>query len=48
MLDISFWVEGDFEYRDCLLEFDERGVEDVSTMAIILEAAARRDEWANA
>ncbi len=48
VLDISFWVEGDFEYRDCLLEFDERGVEDVSTMAIILEAAARRDEWANA
>jgi Lar family restriction alleviation protein len=48
VLDISLWVEGDFEYRDCLLEFDERGVEDVSTMAIILEAAARRDEWANA
>jgi Lar family restriction alleviation protein len=48
VLDISFWVEGDFEYRDCLLEFDERGVEDVSTMGIILEAAARRDEWPNA
>ena len=48
VLDISFWVEGDFEYRDCPLEFDERGVEDVSTMGIILEAAARRDEWANA
>jgi hypothetical protein len=48
VLDISLWVEGDFEYRDCLLEFDERGVEDVSTMAIILEVAARRDEWANA
>jgi hypothetical protein len=48
VLDISLWVEGDFEYRDCLLEFDERGVEDFSTMAIILEAAVRRDEWANA
>ena len=48
VLDISLWVEGDFEYRDCLLEFDERGVEDVSTMGIIIEAAARRDEWANA
>ncbi|UCF02900.1 MAG: DUF4388 domain-containing protein [Deltaproteobacteria bacterium] len=48
VLDISLWVEGDFEYRDCPLEFDERGVEDVSTMAIILEAAARRDEWAHA
>src|SRR5210317_1514904 len=42
VLDISFWVEGDFEYRECLLEFDERGVEDVSTMGIIIEAAARR------
>ncbi len=48
VLDISFWVEGDFEYRDCPLKFDERGVEDFSTMGIILEAAARRDEWANA
>ena len=48
MLDISLWVEGDFEYRDCLLAFDERGVEDFSTMGIILEAAARKDEWANA
>jgi hypothetical protein len=48
VLDISLWVEGDFEYRDCLLEFDERGVEEFSTMGIILEAAARRDEWANA
>ena len=48
VLDISFWVEGDFEYRDCLLEFDERGVEDFNAMAIILEATVRRDEWANA
>jgi len=46
VLDISFWVEGDFEYRDCPIEFDERGVEDVCTMGVILEAAARRDEWA--
>ena len=48
VLDISFWVEGDFEYRDCPVEFDERGVDDVSTMGVILEAAARRDEWAAA
>jgi Lar family restriction alleviation protein len=46
VLDISFWVEADFEYRDCPVEFDKRGVEDVSTMGVILEAAARRDEWA--
>jgi Lar family restriction alleviation protein len=48
VLDISFWVEGDFEYRDCPVEFDKRGVEDVSTMGVILEAAVRRDEWAAA
>ena len=48
VLDISFWVEGDFEYRDCPVAFDERGVEDVSTMGVILEAAVRRDEWAAA
>jgi hypothetical protein len=48
VLDISFWVEGDFEYRDCLVEFDERGVEDVSTMGLIIEAAARMYEWAKA
>jgi hypothetical protein len=48
VLDISFWVEGDFEYRDFPVEFDKRGVEDISTMGVILEAAVRRDEWANA
>jgi Lar family restriction alleviation protein len=46
VLDISLWMEGDFEYRDCPLEFDERCVEDFSTMGIILESAARRDELA--
>jgi len=48
VLDISLWAEGDFEYRDCQMEFDERGVDDISTMRIILEAAARKDEWAAA
>lgn len=48
VLDISLWAEGDFEYRDCQMEFDERGVDDISTMRIILEAAARKDEWASA
>jgi Lar family restriction alleviation protein len=48
VLDISLWAEGDFEYRDCQMEFDERGVEVISTMGIVLEAAARKDEWAAA
>lgn len=46
VLDISLWAEGDFAYRDCQMDFDERGVEDISTMRIVLEAAARKDECA--
>jgi Lar family restriction alleviation protein len=45
VLDISLWAEGDFEYRDCQMEFDERGIEDISTMRLVLEAAAKKDEW---
>lgn len=48
VLDISLWAEGDFEYRDCQMEFDERGVDDISTEGIILEAAIKKDEWAAA
>lgn len=48
VLDISLWVEGDFEYRDCQLEFDERSVDDINTMKIILEASVKKDEWAAA
>lgn len=48
VLDISLWTEGDFEYRDCQMEFDERGVDDISTMRIVLEAAIKKDEWAAA
>ena len=45
VLEISLWLEGDFEYRDCPVDFDERGVEDINTMGIILEAARVFDEW---
>lgn len=48
VLDISLWAEGEFEYRDCPLEFDERGVDDINTMRIILEASVKKDEWASA
>lgn len=48
VLDISLWAEGEFEYRDCPLEFDERGVDDINTMRIILEASVKKDEWAAA
>lgn len=48
LLDISFWAEGDFEYRDCDVEFDQRGVQDINTMGIILETVAKKDERAAA
>jgi Lar family restriction alleviation protein len=48
LLDISLWTEADFEYRECPVEFDERGIHDINTMGIILQAAARKDERAAA
>jgi len=48
VLEISSWEEGDFEFRDYPVEFDERGIEDINIMRIILEAAVRRDERAAA
>jgi hypothetical protein len=48
VLELSGWKEGDFEFRDYPVEFDERGIEDINIMRIILEAAARRDERAAA
>ena len=48
LLDISLWVEGDFEYRDCPVAFDERGISDINIMRIILETAVIKDEKAAA
>jgi hypothetical protein len=44
VLELSLWERGDFEYQDYPVEFDERGIEAVNTMRIILEAAVRKDE----
>ena len=48
LFDISLWIEGDFEYRDCEVEFDERGIGDINIMRVILETAVRKDEQAAA
>ena len=48
VLELSFWKEGDFEFRDYPVEFDRRAIEDINIMRIILEAAARKDEQAAA
>ena len=45
VLELFFWKEGAFEYRDCLLDFDERSMKEINTMEIIMESARRMDEW---
>lgn len=45
VLDLFFWKDGFFEYRDCIVEFDEEGVQEINTMEIIMESARRIDEW---
>ena len=42
--DILFWKEGEFQYRDCILKFDQAGVEEISTIAILFEATLKHDE----
>ena len=48
VLEIFLWEDGNFEYRDCPVRFDERVTEHIDTMRIILEVAARKDERATA
>ena len=48
LLDISLWNEGNFEYREYPVEFDERGIADINIMRVILETAVRKDERAAA
>jgi Lar family restriction alleviation protein len=43
-MDILFWKEGEFQYRDCILKFDKAGVEEISTITILFEATLKHDE----
>lgn len=45
---LVLWEEGVFQYRDCSIEFDERGIEDTSIMGIMLNALVIADEIADA
>ncbi len=45
VLELFFWREGIFEYRDCLVDFDRNTMNEINTMEIIMEAARRLDEW---
>ena len=42
--ELFVWKEGYFEYRDCLVDFDERNTREINTMEIILESARKIDE----
>ena len=42
--EVSLWEEGDFEFRNNPVEFDERGIEEINTFRMILEATVRKDE----
>jgi hypothetical protein len=44
VLEIFFWKEGNFEYRDCLIEFHKSGIRYISPLEIIMESARRMDE----
>ena len=46
--ELILWEEGIFQYRDCSIEFDERGVENTSIMGIMLNALIIADEIADA
>ena len=42
--DLVQWQEGLFQYRDGPIEFDERGIEDISIMGMMLDALRLSDE----
>ncbi|MDM8522911.1 Lar family restriction alleviation protein [Desulfococcaceae bacterium HSG8] len=45
VLEIFFWREGYFEYKDCMIKFDEHITQSINTMEIIMESVRRIDEW---
>jgi hypothetical protein len=42
--DLASWGEGEFEYRDCSVEFEDRSIEKIDITGLILEATRRVDE----
>lgn len=43
---VVLWEDGDFQFQDCPVEFDERGVENISVMGMMLDAFRNVDESA--
>ena len=42
--DLASWSEGEFEYRDCSVDFDDRSVDEFDIRPLIFEASRRADE----
>jgi hypothetical protein len=42
--DLASWGDGEFEYRDCSVEFEDRSIEKIDITGLILEATRRVDE----
>jgi len=38
--DLASWGEGEFEFRDCSVDFDNRSVDGIDTRMLIFEATA--------
>ena len=45
VLDLFLLEHGEFEFRDCPVQFDEQVFEEINAMEIMLDAARRMDEW---
>jgi Lar family restriction alleviation protein len=44
VLDLFLWREGQFEYQDCEVDIDQRGIGETNIMELILEGVKRLDE----
>jgi hypothetical protein len=42
--DLAPWGEGEFEYRDCSVEFEDRSIHKIDITGLIIEATRRVDE----
>ena len=44
VLDLFLWREGQFEYQDCDVDIDQRGIGETNIMELIIEGVRRLDE----
>jgi hypothetical protein len=44
VFDLLNWGEGDFQYQDCSVEFNDQLIDDVNAFQLLLESSARKDE----